>query len=128
MEVICDYCGEPAELVDSIEIYGNVSYGMTWRCRPCGAYVGTHKTSKKHKPLGRLANKELRVWKQAAHAAFDPIWQKKVEFEAGSATKTRQEAYYWLSQKLGIQYKDCHIGMFDVDMCRKVVFVCENMR
>jgi hypothetical protein len=128
MEVICDYCDKPAELVDSIEIYKNVSYGMVWWCRPCGAYVGTHKTSKKHKPLGRLANKELRVWKQNAHAVFDPIWQKKVEFEGAPTTKTRQDAYAWLAQQLGISYHDCHIGMFDVDMCKKVIYVCENRK
>ena len=128
MEVICDYCEKPAELVDSIEIYKDVSYGMVWWCRGCGAYVGTHANSPKHKPLGRLANKELRVWKQAAHVAFDPIWQNKVKFGGCKATKARQDAYAWLAKQLNILYHDCHIGMFDLEMCKRAVYVCENRK
>ena len=90
--VICDYCGTPADFVDSSVVYHGHSFGMIYLCPRCGAYVGVHKGS--DKPLGRLANSELRNWKKAAHAAF--------EFT--------------------------HIGMFDVDQCRKVVRIMQEER
>ena len=73
--VTCPYCQKPAVLEDSAVVYRWRSYGMIWRCAPCDAYVGTHKNSRQHAPLGRLANKELREWKKAAHRAFDPVWK-----------------------------------------------------
>lgn len=54
----------------------------------------------------------------AAHAAFDPIWK--------SGQKKRGSAYAWLCDRLGIDKKDCHIGMFDVDMCKRVVAACKQ--
>lgn len=118
-EVICDYCGEPAEFVDSKVIYGK-SYGMVYLCKcvQSWAYVGVHKNS--NKPLGRLADKDLRKAKNQAHAAFDPIWKDE--------HMTRSKAYKWLADKLGIESagRDCHIGMFDVDKCLDVVRVCNE--
>jgi hypothetical protein len=52
----------------------------------------------------------------AAHAAFDPKWQSK--------KMKRTAAYAWLAEKLGIDGKDCHIGMMDLMMCKRVVEVC----
>ncbi|MGL6141541.1 MAG: zinc-finger-containing protein, partial [Enterobacterales bacterium] len=70
------------------------------------------------KALGRLANAELRKAKSLAHRAFDDIWRDK--------HMSRSQAYSWLAESLGIEKKDCHIGMFDVDMCMRVVDVSEN--
>lgn len=74
-EVYCDYCGRRAEFVDSKVIYGK-SYGMIYLCRCCPgyAYVGVHKGT--DRPLGRLADMELRELKKLAHAAFDPLWKE----------------------------------------------------
>ena len=69
-KVYCDYCGRETEYVDSKVIYGK-SYGKIYLCRNCMAYVGVHKGT--DKPLGRLANAELRNWKKAAHAVFDSV-------------------------------------------------------
>jgi len=118
-DLTCPYCGKPAKCVDSIVIYKKRSYGFAWVCGDypkCDAYVGCHPKSKN--PLGRLANFELRRRKNAAHAAFDPIWKK--------GKMNRHQAYGWLAEKLGIKREDCHIGMFNVDMCDSVVKVCEN--
>jgi hypothetical protein len=84
-----------------------------WACRPCDAWVGTHKNSPEHKPLGRLANAELRKAKMAAHAVFDPLWK--------SGRMSRKEAYSMLSEKMSIPKDQAHIGMFDVDQCKAVV-------
>lgn len=118
VEITCPYCHEEAEFIDSVHVYKIRSYGMIYACRPCHAWVGVHKGTRI--PLGRLANKELRQAKMAAHAAFDPLWR--------NAGKDRGQAYGWLSQMLGIDRKECHIGMFDVEMCNLVVEVCSDPR
>jgi hypothetical protein len=110
----CPYCGEKARLIDSAEVYGGRSYGLMYVCKPCDARVGVHKGTKK--PLGRLANAELRAAKIAAHAAFDPLWK--------SGRMSRNAAYRWLSEAMELSAKDCHIGMFDVADCRRVVDLC----
>ena len=66
---ICPYCGKETELIDSAEVYHGVSYGWMYICRPCDAYVGCYKGTKK--ALGRLANAELRKYKHEAHGVFD---------------------------------------------------------
>lgn len=132
MAVMCPYCAQPAQLVTGAEIYPHrmdLERLSFWACFPCGAYVGCHragcwlwKNGKKvisdgTVPLGRLANAELRRAKQAAHAAFDPMWTDR-----GQPRKT---AYAWLAFKLGIPVDECHIGEFDVERCRLVVQLCQ---
>lgn len=111
MTIYCDYCGNEAVLVEDSEIYGR-SYGhKAWLCRDCNAYVGCHGRS--DKPLGRLANAELRRWKMAAHAAFDPLWKRGL--------LRRNAAYAWLAEQMGLPVEKTHIGMFDVAQCQRVI-------
>jgi hypothetical protein len=123
---ICDYCGNPARLLtSSAGLYRGVDYGPTWYCANGheAAWVGCHRDSKDHAPLGRLANAELRQAKQDAHRVFDRLWRQKMR---SGATKhiARNAAYAWLAQQLGIPQRDCHIGMFDLEQCRRVVDIC----
>lgn len=118
-QVFCDYCGRRAEYVDSEVVYGR-SYGMIYLCRACNAYVGVHKGT--DRPLGRLANAELRHWKKAAHAEFDPLWQY------GRFKGRRKAAYRWLSEKMGLPEDETHIGMFDIDRCKRVIEICRTER
>lgn len=128
MKVICPYCHRPAELVTGVDIYTHrpdLIDKLFWRCRPCDAWVGCHP---KHPgrnptgtaPLGRLANAELRRWKQRAHVAFDPLWR--------SGQMSRKDAYRWLRQALGVSAANCHIGMMDVDACKAVIAVVDAFR
>lgn len=110
---ICPYCGKETELIDSAEVYHGVSYGWMYICRPCDAYVGCYKGTTK--ALGRLANTELRKYKHEAHEAFDKIWKNHF--------MDRYHAYAWLSKQLGTERDLTHIGMFDVEMCKKVIQV-----
>lgn len=112
MNVTCPYCGQEAKLVDSATIYSR-SYGMIWDCRPCDAYVGTHKSSSNHAPLGRLANAELRHWRKQAHAAFDRLWR--------DTTLLRREAYVLMQQIMGMTAAEAHIGQFDVEQCKQLI-------
>jgi hypothetical protein len=86
-----------------------------WLCAPCDAYVGTHRNAQGAKPLGRLANKELRGLRGQVHAAFDPIWRAQ--------SMSRAAAYKWLAQAMGISEANCHVGMFDEDQCRAALAI-----
>jgi len=113
-----------AELVDSKVVYRQ-SYGMIWICNPCQAWVGTHKDSKDHKPLGTLANAELRKARQLAHEALDPHWLDLVE-RGTTRSKARKKVYQRLADELGIDVKSCHIAQFDDRRCRSVVTICSR--
>lgn len=125
IEVTCPYCQKPAACVDSKAVYSR-SYGMIWHCAPCKAWVGCHKNSKTNKPLGRLANAELRDWKKRAHAAFDPMWEAKMRRDGCTKGEARNAGYEWLAKQLGIPLAEMHIGMLDIDMCKRVVEVCKS--
>jgi len=112
----CPYCGEGSELASSLEVY-HKDYGPIYICRPCQAWVGCHMGTVR--PLGRLANAELRKAKQAAHKAFDPLWMK--------GYMDRRDAYAWLVGRLGVPGTLCHIGIMDVEGCLKVIEVCQNL-
>ena len=115
----CDYCERPAQLVTGAAIYTtrpDLHHKNFYLCTRCDAYVGCH--GETERPLGRLANCELRLAKRTAHAAFDPLWL--------NGTLSRYGAYRWLSDRLGISRKECHIGKFDVEMCERVVSVCKR--
>jgi hypothetical protein len=115
--VVCPYCDQHAALVLGSSVYphrADLNKLRFYICRPCDAWVGCHGSGVT--PLGRLANAELRRAKMAAHAAFDPLWKRR--------TMKRSAAYKWLADSLAIDPKDCHIGMFDVQTCERVVELC----
>lgn len=121
MSIKCDYCQKESKLVSGKKIYphrDDLKNKLFYYCEPCQAYVGCHNNTSK--PLGRLANAKLRKWKRMAHCHFDPIWKRR--------QMTRQEAYQWLAIQLGISYQKCHIGMFGVGLCRKVIEACKERR
>lgn len=125
MNLICPYCNSNVKLENSLKIYGK-DYGLVYICEKypvCDSYVGCHPGSKK--PLGRLADKQLRIWKSNAHAYFDWLWKKKIKKEKCSKRYARTKAYSWLSKQLNIDPKDCHIGMFDIELCKRVIEICK---
>ncbi len=119
--VECPYCKKQAKYCSSKEVYNGRDYGMIYLCADCNAYVGVHKGTSK--PLGMLANEELRRMKQKAHAAFDPKWKENNKI---SKSKARNNAYEWLALLLDIPKKECHIGMFDIDLCQRTIDICSN--
>jgi hypothetical protein len=101
---ICPYCKNQSE-------YTEAAYGMIYLCKPCDAYCGVHKGT--NKSLGRLAKADLRQQRQEAHKYFDAIWlQGKVD---------RKQLYNELAEYLEIPFKYCHIAMFSIYTCQKVV-------
>lgn len=122
----CQYCLNPAVLLrlgDTGYPY-SWDYGPTWTCIDCQAWVGCHPGTEN--ALGCLANAELRAAKQAAHAAFDPLWKKKMVKDECSKSFARKSGYRWLSKEMGIPWKNTHIGEFTVEQCLQVVDICTN--
>lgn len=108
--MVCPYCKKEAKWCENKEVYGK-NYGksyMCYYCKPCDAYVGCHKNTMK--PLGTMANRELREWRKKAHAAIDPWWK--------NGTMTRQGVYTALKNYFG---KEIHIGECNIDMCKTIV-------
>lgn len=111
----CPYCKGTVVAVKGDVIYPHrkeFHHKKFYLCRPCEAYVGCH--DKTGLPLGRLANKELRVAKSRAHRYFDPIWQNEY--------KSRTDAYKWLTNNMHdlLGGKPAHIGEFDLFQCQEV--------
>lgn len=107
---LCPKCDEFTELVESSEIYGT-DFGLLYRCPTCHAYVECHKGSLNAK--GSVAGRNLRELRKSAHRLFDDMWK--------SGDMNREDAYEWLSERLGIPRYLTHVGMFDEAQCRRTI-------
>lgn len=108
--MICTYCNKEAKWCENKEIYGK-NYGksfMCYLCKDCDAYVGCHNNTKK--PLGTIANKELRAWRIKAHRHIDRWWKNKIF--------TRKEVYNMLKIIFG---REIHIGESDIKTCKDII-------
>ena len=115
----CPYCGKPSEPALGSRVYPNrpdLADERLWVCWPCDARVGTHPDGK---PLGRLANADLRRARSEAHKAFDPLWRDDA--------MERSVAYAWLECELGAGSR-VHIGNADEETCARIVEVCERRK
>lgn len=116
--VLCDYCGRDAPLTPGKTVYPHrpdLAHLNFYMCKLCDAYVGVHHNSTR--PLGRLANRELRLAKSQAHRVFDPIWQ--------TGRMSRTGAYAWLAREMQLTTAQAHIGRFDLAQCQAV---CELVK
>jgi hypothetical protein len=126
---ICPYCNCTTELVLGDIIYPHKvliiprpKYLDKWyyRCvENVDHYVGTYSDNKTS--LGRLADNELRIWKNKGHNIFDPLWRDKKLF------KSQREAYKWLSKKMEIPLEHTHFGMFTIEQCQQAINFCEQL-
>ena len=121
---VCNLCGGEVEYIPNSEIYNGVSYGSgyCYRCKACGAYVGTY-TNKPRKALGILANGEMREWKMKCHNLFDSFWK-----DAPLHSKKRSLLYTELATELSISVEECHFGFFDMDMLKKAYTIIQKWK
>lgn len=111
----CPYCGGVARKQPCEKVYSTVyhsNYGDIWVCDnypECDAYVGCKPSGK---PLGTLANSELRGMRVKTHNLFDKIWKKKL--------MNRSHAYRWMAEEMGLTAKQAHIGKFNIEQCEKL--------
>lgn len=124
-EISCPYCGKPARFMTSQEFYGK-DYGTNlYSCQPCDARIGTHERTAK--PLGTLAKPELRKLRMEAHKLFDPLWKPNYKGN-GKRRMSRKQAYSWLTDTMGIERDDAHIGMFNEAQCRRLISVLKIVK
>lgn len=122
-KIFCPYCGAEAKLRPASEVYGEKtingdSYLFVCSEYPkCDSYVNAHRES--HKPMGTLANSNLRNKRIIAHHALSKLWE--------NGTMTKSEAYWWLRIKLRLDEKHAHIGLFDENMCDRVIKLCNEV-
>jgi hypothetical protein len=112
IKINCPYCEKEAPWCENKEKYGK-NYGksyMCYYCKDCDSYVGCHENTRK--PLGTMANKELRQWRMSVHEYIDPLW-KEGNIKRGSL-------YRILSEHLGYEY---HTGESDIETCKKILAI-----
>ena len=118
----CPYCHANASLRPASVVYGlnRRSQGkflyLCDRWPACDAYVSAH--DKTHRPMGTLANGDLRHKRILAHRALEQLRQ--------SRHMEKWEVYIWLQAKLGLDERQTHIGQFSEWMCDEVVRLCRQ--
>lgn len=119
----CDCCGSvEVHLVSNDQIYNGKRYGdwpFAYLCLDCHAYVGLHPNT--DLPLGTMADKDLRNKRKGAK----DLWVSMLK-DFG-LEKDRAAAYAELAQALGIENRYCHFGMFDHEMCERVVQAVDKL-
>lgn len=103
----CPYCGGTATL----EPPRREGWRAVWRCA-CGASVGTHPNGK---PLGTLANAELREARIRVHAVLDPLWHHSSE------KGLRRRVYQALAAAMQLTEDECHVGSFTLAQCEQAI-------
>lgn len=109
-ELDCPDCGDSMTLVADRVFTG-------YRCRnlECRGVHGCHPDGT---PVGTPADRDTRKARMRAHEAFDRLWKTE--------KMTRTRAYIWLANMLDVERDKCHIGLFDVTMCKKLIQTVKN--
>lgn len=116
VQIRCPYCGSNAVYKSADGIYkDNSGNKMLYVCSnypECDSYVRVIEGTKK--PIGSLANKELRKLRSDAHYYFDKLYQ--------NGYMTKEEAYRWLADIIDSPYlANAHIGNMSDYYCRLVI-------
>ena len=121
-QITCPYCGAPAICRPASTVFGNAvrqkgSYlYLCSRWPACDSYVAAHKRDLR--PMGTLANKDLRRKRILAHEALEKLHRHR--------HMEKWAVYVWLQGKLGLDPEEVHIGMFSDEMCDKVISLCHQ--
>ena len=119
--VHCPYCGSPAVVRPAAEIYHDLrrtdSLYVCSNHPACNAYVGMN--TKTGKPLGPLADGDLRNLRIRAHRTFDRLWQ--------SGIMTRNSAYRWMADYFCIPLSKAHIGQLSEYRCNELIAKCKEL-
>lgn len=117
MKIYCVECDKDvqAKMVSGSMVYPRspkLAHDKFWMCNSCKNFVGCHKNANKNKtrPLGVIANRELKQARIKIHSIIDPIWRNE--------KMKRGELYALISEELGYTY---HTGdLRNMDEARMV--------
>jgi hypothetical protein len=119
-DIVKCQCGAHAMLRPASVVHGDKAKAeylyVCSRYPACDSYVGVHRNSLK--PLGSLADKELRGKRIEAHRLFNRLWE--------SGLMKKWQAYKWMEAKFGLNCQQAHIAQFSVYMCDELIAVCEQ--
>ena len=119
--ILCPKCGAMAILRPASEIYGDPRRtDRLYVCSnypKCRSYVSTYPGT--NVPMGVLADGDLRNLRIQAHRKFDEVWKTGI--------MSRENAYRWMADRLGISMRDAHIAMFGEYRCRELIRECEQV-
>lgn len=93
----------------TVMVPASTRYGLRFSCPSPGCDVVGWDS-----PTSTPADAETRAARNKAHDAFDPLWR-------GRGARVRSKLYRKLSEFLCIPLKQTHIGMFDKEICEKVI-------
>ena len=133
----CPYCGSLATLRPASVIHGlsDISAGTyLYVCRrwpACDAYVSAH--DRTHRPMGTLANGDLRHTKQplGTLANGDLRHKRILAHHALHSVQTqlgmnRDQSYRWLQTQMGLPGDQVHIAKCGDYRCEQIIRICEN--
>jgi len=119
-ELYCPYCGRKAKMVTRDFVYGENARDkdeFMYICSGgCDAYVYCHNGTTK--PMGKLANKELRQARIKAHKTMTII--------LNNGFMTKGELYKYLDVKM-IAGRHFHIAESDLYNCNEAIRVMKNI-
>lgn len=120
MEIYCCECKNNVvpRLTNGKEVYPHrydLYHLPFWICDKCSNFVGCHhKTKQRTKPLGFIANKEIKLSRTHIHKLIDPIWKK--------GRISRKELYEKISESVGYRF---HTGEIkSIDQAREIYLSC----
>lgn len=111
----CPECGAPMVLRET----SKYRYPRTgeprkfWSCSRFPACRGIHGAHPNGKPLGVPANAETKRARIRAHRVFDTLWR--------GGPMSRDQAYRWMQDALGMTKRQAHIGKFTIDECERLI-------
>ena len=70
------------------------------------------------RPMGTMADSNLRNKRIEAHRALDAIWK--------NGYMTKHSTYIWLQNRLNLREKDTHIGKFSYYLCEQTIRECTD--
>ncbi|MHB9105791.1 MAG: zinc-finger-containing protein [Armatimonadota bacterium] len=87
-------------------------FGPYYRCplyasRKCDMLADYH--------TGAVSDQSTRNARKAAHSLFDQLWKGQ------RAMMSRSEAYRWLQEQTGLGPEVCHIKLFTIPQCQRVI-------
>lgn len=90
-------------------------YGLSYFCKDFPICRGSHKASKKGKPLGFPADKETRLWRIKAHEFLGAL------YKGDKAVMTKTEAYGFLAYSMRLKVKQAHISRLNLSQCKVLI-------
>ncbi len=90
-------------------------YGLSYFCNNFPHCRGSHKASKRGKPLGFPANQETRTWRIKAHKSLESLYKGELR------VMTKTEAYGLFGFCMGLTQKQAHISRLNLEQCKQLV-------